>query len=177
MGSLQHGKRAVHPRMDVALHRYELWLVKLLGERRSPGWLRLIPFMVDLRKGVNVVRCLISVHDLKFLVDYHRNEVRQILATFLCDGDRLGRCGRLIRRAGRNVNNHILQGVPRTHNYRFRCDWSRMLLGTARLLRHINWLLSCRCALVSHFTADAAAARSAEGNGRGSEHGHPCGLA
>src|ERR1700674_938002 len=56
MRILQNCELAVHPRMDVALHRDELRLVEFFGKRRSPGRLRLIPLVVDLRQGVNVVR-------------------------------------------------------------------------------------------------------------------------
>src|SRR6266850_1728862 len=175
--SLQHDKCAVHPWVDVALHRYELWLVKLFGKRQSPGRLRLIPFMIDLRQGVNVVRCMISVYEFKFMVEHHGNDKRQILAPLLRDGDRLRGCRGLIRRAGRDINNHILQGVPRTHDHRFRWNRSRMLLCTARLLGHVDRFLFGGGTFVGYFAGDAAAARPREGNRRSSEHDQHSGIA
>src|SRR5580700_7123603 len=60
---LEHGERAVHPRVNVALHGNHLRLVVLIDDGRRAGRLRFVPLPVNFRERVNVVRSLIVVGD------------------------------------------------------------------------------------------------------------------
>src|SRR5271168_5000430 len=72
---LQYSEPAMHPGMDVALHRDEFGLVIFFLDRWPTWRLGFIPLIVLLREGMNVVRSLVIVDNLKFLPDVHRQNM------------------------------------------------------------------------------------------------------
>src|ERR1700722_1552171 len=91
IGPLHHDKPAVHPGMDIALHRNHFRSLPALFDRRSPWWLRLIPWNIPshrIRQRMNVVRSLIAGGHLEFLINIQRQNVRSIHAVLLIE-DRL----------------------------------------------------------------------------------------
>src|ERR1700687_1854397 len=166
VGILQHCEVAVHPRMDVALHRNELRLAEFFGKRRSPGRLRLIPLVIDFSQGMNVVRRLIVIDDFERLIHLEGKDVRNVLAAFLVEG--CGLAGRsVVGSAGGDVNHNIFEAVVRSGDHSFSHNWGRVLLGAARFLRHVNGLGLCGSSFVSDFAADSAAAGPGVQQGRG----------
>src|SRR6266852_9588469 len=98
VGVLQHCESAVHPGMHIAFHGNEFRLVVLFADRGRSRWLRLVPFAVQLRQWMDVVRGLILILNLQFLVHLKSQQVRNIPAAFLSE-DRGRTGGGLIRRA------------------------------------------------------------------------------
>src|SRR5271170_7031742 len=107
MRRAQYNEIAVHPRMNVALHRNEFRFVILRVDGRRSGRLRLVPFRIYFREWMDVMRCLIVVEDLQNLARLHRQDVRKILAALLVVSDNFGgRCARRV--ACRNVDDNEL---------------------------------------------------------------------
>src|SRR6267143_7161883 len=100
VGPLHDYMPAVHPGMNVALHRDGYLRMAPSGfDRRSTRGLGLVPSNVAAsgrRKGVNVVRRLILSCHLKFLIDVHHHHVGTVHAALLselrfCRRYRIGR--------------------------------------------------------------------------------------
>ena len=94
---LQNREPAVHPGMDIALHRNELRLVELLAESAaSPAAAtcstRGSPWPAD-----EYCASLVGIDDLQFLTGVQREHVRNILAAFLGEGDGLRRRAGVVR--------------------------------------------------------------------------------
>src|SRR6266404_3519784 len=83
--SLEHHEPAVHPRMNVALHGDKFWLVVFFADRRRSWWLGLIPFAIDLRQRVNIVRSLVAVRHFQFLIDLEREDMGRIVTALLIE--------------------------------------------------------------------------------------------
>src|ERR1700693_1791667 len=156
MVCLQNRKPAVHPWVNIALHRNEFRLVELLLNIWRARWLRLIPLAVYFGQRMDVMRCLVCVHNLQFLAGMQRDYVRGVLTALLSKGHSLRR-GIGVIRPCRNVDNDVLQRVVRTGHHCLGCYRRVVLLGATRLLRHVDRLLFDRSAGIGHFATDRAA--------------------
>src|SRR5258708_30584189 len=88
VGSLHHDKPAVHPWMDVALHRDHFRSFPAFFYWPGSWWLRLIPRDIAgdrIRQRVNVVRGLIAGGHLEFLIHRKRQDVWGVHAVFLVE--------------------------------------------------------------------------------------------
>src|SRR3984885_9984771 len=85
--------------------------------------------------------------------------MRNILAAFLLELGCLAWCT-LLGSARGNVDHYIVKSIAGTSDHGLAGDGSRMLLGAAGLLGHVNRLLLCRRTLISDLTAHRPAARS-----------------
>src|SRR5258706_14208795 len=169
----EHREVAVHPGMYVTFHRDEFWFVVLLGNGRCPGRLRFSPVAVHFGQRVNVMRGLVVVEDLKFLIDVHGQNVRNVLATFLFVGDCLCRDLTIVWCYGRNIHHHVVQRVVGTGDNCFGSHGCSMLLGAAGFLGHVDRFLSGRRAGVGHFAANGSSkhqARKGERHNQGHQH-------
>src|SRR5882724_4534849 len=88
--SLEHHEPAAHPRMNVALHGDKFWLVVFFADRRRSWWLGLIPFAIDLRQRVNIVRSLVAVRHFQFLIDLEREDMGRIVTALLIESNGCG---------------------------------------------------------------------------------------
>src|ERR1700728_2001791 len=86
--ALHHVDVYLHPRVLIALYgEHDFFTREILFQRSRSRRLRLIPFAVILRSGMNVVRRLIVVLDLHRLARHHAQHVRMILAAALVQDD------------------------------------------------------------------------------------------
>ena len=151
---LEHGKVAMHPGMDAALHGDEFFLLVLLGNGRRAGRLRFIPLAVRFGLRVYVVRGRVAIDDLEFLVRVHDHNVRKILAAFLLESDRPRRNLTVIGGSGRDVHHHVFQCMVRAGYNRFVGHGRRMLPGTGWFSGHIDGFLFGWRSRVSHLAAN-----------------------
>src|ERR1700674_3494806 len=173
VGVLQHRKSAVHPRMNVALHRDELHLVVLINDGRSARRLRVVPLAIDLGQRVDVVGGLILIQDFERLVHLKRKNMRPIAAALLRENCRL-RGRSLIRRSCRNVHHDIYERIVRAGNHRFGRRRSGVLFRATRLFGHVDRFLLGWRSLVSDLAADGAAARRPGRHGGRGKNRHSC---
>ena len=98
VGTFDHGKIAVHPGVNVALHGNHLRCLPAIDDWGRAGRLRFIPRDVAshrIGQRMDVVGGLIAGGDLEFLVRIHGQDVRDVLAallikSWLVRGDRSG---------------------------------------------------------------------------------------
>src|SRR5208283_5546228 len=72
MAGLQYREIPLHPRMDVALHGDEFFLVISVGERGSLCRLDAVPFAIDLGQRMNIVRERVAIGEADVLAHAHR---------------------------------------------------------------------------------------------------------
>src|SRR5713226_3071836 len=108
VGALEHGDVALHPRVNVALHRDGHFLAgKALRNRRSAGGLGLIPLAVELGNRMDIVGGLVVVADFERLASLQPDHARAVHAALLVHGKRgLGRLKRTVAEALPNINDY-----------------------------------------------------------------------
>src|ERR1700756_312861 len=151
----EYGEPSVHPGMNLALHRNKFGTVELLHDGRRARWLRFVPLRVNLRHGMDIVRSLVAIHHVQLLPGVQRDDVRNVLAPFLREGDRLGWSVGIVP-AGRDIDDNVFEGIVSASHYCFCVDRSRMLLLAAWLLGHADGLLLHGCTGISDLAADGA---------------------
>ena len=156
--SAENGEIAVHPGMNIALHGDKFRLLVFRLNRRGAWRLRFIPFLIDFRQRMNVVRDLIVIYDFKRLVRLHDGDMGDVLAALLIVFHGL-RAGSRSLIAGGDVDDDVLRAFPGAGHNVFGCDWRGVLFRARRFLRHVNRLHLWRSAGVSDLTGDGARGR------------------
>src|SRR5690242_9643064 len=88
----QHANVGLHPRMLIALDRDQsLRTAELLLDRRGALRLHLIPLLVPLRRGVNIMRGGVAVSNLERLVGLNAYHPRMVSAALLIESYWIGR--------------------------------------------------------------------------------------
>jgi len=85
MRVLEHRQDAVHPRVNVALHAYELGVAEVHHDRRSTRDLRAVQFLIDVSYGMHGMSDAVVVLHPHFLVGLNDDDVWSVATAALLD--------------------------------------------------------------------------------------------
>src|SRR5579864_668228 len=160
--ALYHHHVAVHPGMNVALHRdSHLFRLPAGGERRRALRLGFVPADIapaHLWQRVDVVRCRVAVYHLQLLAYIHTRYMGLVHATLLVPHDRFGGYGSGggSGKTLRYVDHHVGQATAGTYHNIFQPRRRRVLLGTGWVFGHVNGTHVRRRSLQLDSAADLA---------------------
>ena len=137
---IQNSDKRVHPAMNVTFHPdHDFRFGESPRQGRIARSLTMVPFTIDFRHGMNVVRHGIRIDDLQYLSGLNAKHPGTEPAATLIDGYRRGRDFKSFSfEAALDIDESIRQAALFAHHQGFVIRLAVMRLNTGRLLAHID---------------------------------------
>jgi hypothetical protein len=160
MAGFENNEIALHPGMNVAFDRNELFMIVGVGESGCAGRLHFVPFAIDLGERMDVVGERVAIRDVEFLTDAKGEDMGRVVAALLIKGCGSGRGGSIVTSSGRDVDDHVAKRIIGTGDHIFR---EKRIGGVhpdaLRLFREIEGFGFGRGARKADSSADGSATR------------------